>query len=428
MKNSLFVRTLLTTAISTLFAQAAMAGGFALQEQNASGAGTAYAGKSAAGEDASAAWFNPASMGRLKNQEVVLGLHLININAEFRSDGRSRDPSGSAANDGGNPSDPAFIPNFHYVRPLNDKMNFGFSVGTPFGLATNYNPGWVGRFQGIDSEIMTLDLNPSLSYRVDENLTVGAGVSAQYLKAKLSQAVQYPTAEGTATIKGDSWGYGYNVGALLQAGPNTRVGLAWRSEVEHDLEGTVNFAGNQAQSPAVRAATANSGLVSNITLPGNLSLSSVTRLDERWELLTDLTWTQWSKIQELNFQRVGAGADAQPIPASIFRWRNTLRYAVGFTRQMSEKTKIKFGAAFDETPVTSENRGVRLPDENRILLSAGSQYQLSPTCRVDIGATYFMARKAQINDDLDNRNQFGLVSGQYKANAVILSGQVSYRF
>lgn len=428
MQSHSFKPLLIAAAVAALGSTSALAGGFALLEQNASGAGTAYAGKSALGEDASSAWFNPASMSRLKRQEVVVGLHAINIRGEFVSDGRSRDANGAAANDGGNPADPAFIPNFHYVRPINDKMNFGFSVGVPFGLATNYDPRWVGRFQGIDSEIKTIDLNPSVSYRIDENLSVGAGVSMQYLQAKLTQAVQFPTAEGNAAIKGDNIGYGYNLGLLLQAGPATRIGLAWRSEIDHKLEGTVEFTGNAGQSPEVRAASANSALRSNITLPGNLSLSSVTVLNERWQLLTDFTWTQWSKIQELRFDRVGAPSGALDIPPQTFKWRDTMRYAVGFTRQMSLKTKLKFGIAYDETPVTPENRGVRLPDENRLVLATGSQYQIDDNCRVDLGLQYFRARTAQVNSDLGNRNVNGLVSGQYQADAVILSAQFSHRF
>lgn len=419
---------LVASLAAALLPVAARAGGFALLEQSASSAGTAFAGKAAAGEDASAAWFNPASMSRLKRSEVVVGMHLISIDARFKDDGTSRDATGAATNDGGRIVDPTFIPNFHFVTPLTGKMNLGFSVAVPFGLATKYDPNWVGRFQGVKSDIKTIDLNPSLSYQVDENLSIGGGISAQYLQATLTQAVQYPTAEGSATIKGDNLGFGYNFGALLQAGPSTRLGLAYRSEVDHKLEGTVVFAGNQGQSPAVQAATSSSDLRSNITLPGSLALSSVTQLDERWELLTDFTWMQWSKIQELRFTRVRAAPGAEAIPTQVFQWRDTMRYAVGFTRKVSDKTKIKFGAAYDETPVTSDLRGVRLPDENRMVFSAGSQYQLNADNRVDVGLTYFMAKKAAIEDDLGNPNRFGLVSGQYKADAFILSAQLSHRF
>jgi long-chain fatty acid transport protein len=421
-------RKILGLLISSALASTAQAGGFALQEQNASGAGAAYAGKSALGEDASAAWFNPASMSRLKKQEIVIGLHAINVNGEFRDNGRSRDATNAAANDGGNPGELAFIPNFHYVRPINEKMNFGFSVGVPFGLSTEYDNRWVGRFQGVSSEIKTIDLNPSVSYKVDENLSVGFGVSAQYLKATLTQAALYPTAEGTGVVTGDSTSYGFNAGALLQVGPKTRLGLAYRSEIKHDLEGSVQFQGNEGQSDAVRLATSNGNLVSTITLPASLSLSSVTELDEKWNLLTDFTWTEWSSLQELRFSRVPSNPNVLELPVQPLNWRNTMRYAVGMSYQYSQKTKVRFGVAYDESPVQASNRIVRLPDENRIVLALGSQYQLSDSCRVDVGFQYIKSRDASINSDGGDSRANGLVSGSFKGDGQILSTQFSYRF
>ena len=427
MKN-LKLKSICVSLVLIGCSSAAFAGGFALMEQNASGAGTAYAGKAAIGEDASAAWFNPASMSLLKSQQLTLGLHAINVHGEFKSDGTSRDPSGSAANDGGNPGGLALLPNFHYVRPINEKMNFGLSVAVPFGLKTDYQNRWVGRFQGVTSEIKTVDINPSLSYAVDERLSVGAGVSLQYLGAKLTQAQLYPTGEGLATIKGENIGYGFNVGALLKVGPATRIGVAYRSEVKHDLKGTVDFSNTQGQSPAVQANAANSNLTSTIKLPASLALSSVTALNNQWNLLTDFTWTQWSSIQQLKFDRSSEPQGAASIPVQNYNWRNTMRYAVGATYQYSQKTKLKFGVAYDESPVTSNNRKVRLPDENRIVLAVGSQYQLGESCRVDVGFQYVKSKDAGIRDDQGNQNQYGLISGKFKGEAQILSTQFNYVF
>jgi long-chain fatty acid transport protein len=408
------------------------AGGFALLEQNASGAGTAYAGKAAIGEDASAAWFNPASVTRLKKRELVLGLHAIKVNAEFINNGSEPAAGRSLGNDGGNPGDLAFVPNFHYSTPLNDKWHASFSVATPFGLATDYDPAWVGRYQGINSQIKTIDLNPSFAYKVDENLSVGAGLSLQYLDAKLTQDVAYPISSGTdgrGTIKGDSLDYGFNLGALLQAGPSTRIGLAYRSNIKHKLKGDVTFDNKTAAVPgAVQAAFADGNLTSTVELPESLALSSVSNLTDRWDLLTDITYTGWSSIQQLKFDRVQPSTGL-PIPVQNYNWRNTMRYAVGASYQYTPKTKIKFGVAYDESPVADSNRKVRLPDTNRIVLALGSQYQVSDSCRVDIGFQYIKARDALINDDQEGQgNQYGRVKGSFKGDAQILSTQFSYRF
>lgn len=412
---------------------AAYAGGFALIEQNASGAGTAYAGKAALGEDASAAWFNPASVTRLKSRELVLGVHAIKVDGEFKNDGSVSAAGRPLGNAGGNPGDLAFVPNFHITAPLNDRWHASFSLAVPFGLATDYEPGWVGRYQGMKSEIKTIDLNPSVAYKVDENLSVGAGISVQYLQAKLTQDVAYPLSSGTdgrGTIKGDSTDYGFNLGALLQAGPNTRIGLAYRSAIKHKLEGTVTFDNKTAAVPApVQGLFADSALRSTVELPESLALSSVTRLTDQWNLLTDFTYTGWDSIQQLKFDRVNPPPGAAAIPVQNYNWRNTMRYAVGATYQYSQKTKIKFGMAYDESPVTDPNRKVRLPDANRIILALGSQYQLSDTCRIDVGYQYIRSRDASINDDQDGTsNQNGRVKGQFEGSASILSTQFSYRF
>ncbi|MEK9815524.1 MAG: outer membrane protein transport protein, partial [Limnobacter sp.] len=191
MKQSPFQIKSIGAAIATLsLAGTAQAAGFALLEQNASGAGVAYAGKAAIGEDASAAWFNPASMSRLKERQVVLGGHYIDLNSEFNNEGTTT-PAAMTTNTGRNVGDfgsEGYIPNFHLVVPFNDKINFGLSVATPFGLKTDYQADWIGRFQGITSDIKSVNINPSVSYQVNKQWSVGAGVSAQKLDAKLSSS------------------------------------------------------------------------------------------------------------------------------------------------------------------------------------------------------------------------------------------------
>jgi len=411
-------------------AGSAWSAGFALLEQNASGAGTAYAGKAAVAEDASTAWFNPAGMTRLKRAELVVGLHAININAEFQNNGSETASGRTIGNDGGNPGGAAFVPNFHIVKPINEKTTFGFSLGVPFGLATDYAEGWVGRYQGLKSQIETIDLNPSLAMQVDENLSIGFGVSVQQLKAKLTQDIAYPFSggqDGRVTIKGDSIDYGFNVGALLQAGPSTRLGLAYRSAIKHKLTGDVSFTNRQNLSTPVAAQFPDGELRSTVELPESLALSSVTQLSDRWDLMTDFTYTGWSSIQELRFDRVVN--NGQPLPAQNYNWKNTMRYAAGASYKYNEKVKVRFGMAFDESPVPENQRKVRLADQDRIVLAVGSQYELSETCRIDLGFQFFKARNAPIDDNSEGQtNQYGRVKGNYKADAQILSAQFTHRF
>ncbi len=400
------------------------AAGFALLEQNASGAGVAYAGKAAIAEDASSAWFNPASMARLKERQVVVGGHYIDLNAKFRDEGTTTPPA-MAATPGRNVGDfgeEGYIPNFHLVVPFNDKINFGLSVATPFGLKTDYEQDWIGRFQGITSDIKTLNINPSASYQVNDQWSVGAGVSVEKLDAKLSaSSVLGAGVESMTTIAGDGWGYGFNLGAMGQITPATRVGVAYRSSIEHDLNGNVTFAG---------AGVLNSDLAAKIRLPASLALSSVTALDSKWQVLTDATWTEWSTIQQLNFQRVNAVGPAAgvPIPVQDYEWKNSWRFAVGGIYKYSDTINLKAGVAYDITPVPDERRKVRLPDENRITLALGSQYKFDKATTFDVAFQYIMPDKAKVDSTEGAGGTQSRVLGTVEGEAIVLSGQVAYKF
>ncbi len=419
MKHSPFQIKTICAAVATLsMAGTVQAAGFALLEQNASGAGVAYAGKAAIGEDASAAWFNPASMSRLKERQVVLGGHYIDLNSEFNNEGTTP----GTGRDVGDFGSEGYIPNFHLVVPFNDRINFGLSVATPFGLKTDYQPDWIGRFQGITSDIKSVNINPSASFKVNEHWSVGAGVSAQKLDAKLSSVVTLPVVgESLTTIAGDGWGYGFNLGVIGQITAATRVGVAYRSSIEQDLEGNVTFSG-----PA--AASQNSDLRSKIRLPASLAISSVTELTPKWQLLTDATWTEWTTIQKLQFDRVNAGGTAAPIPVQDYEWKNSWRFAVGGIYKYSDTINLKAGVAYDITPVPDERRKVRLPDEDRITFAVGSQYKFDKATTFDVAFQYVMPDKAKI----DSTEQAGVtpsrVLGTAEGDAFILSGQVSYKF
>ncbi|WP_370264508.1 OmpP1/FadL family transporter [Limnobacter sp.] len=418
--NCLAIATLLSTAATS------HAAGFALLEQNASGAGVAYAGKAAIGDDASAAWFNPASMSRLSQRQVVLGGHYIDLNSEFKNEGTTT-PAAVAGNPGRDVGDfgaEGYVPNFHLVLPFGESVNFGLSVATPFGLKTDFQPDWVGRFQGVTSDIKSLNINPSVSYKPNARWAFGAGLSAQKLDAKLTSAsVVGAGAESLTTIAGDGWGYGFNLGVLAQVTSATRVGLAYRSAIEQDLKGNVTFSG-----PA--ATTQNSALVSKIRLPSSLSISSVTELNPTWQLLADASWTEWSTVQKLQFDRVNAGAGAAPIPVQDYEWKNSWRFALGGIYKYSDTINLKAGVAYDLTPVPDERRKVRLPDEDRLTLALGSQYTLNTRTTFDVAFQYVIPKKAKIDSTEGNpaMGQQSRVLGTAEGDAFIVSGQVAYKF
>ncbi|MHB1143677.1 MAG: OmpP1/FadL family transporter [Thiobacillus sp.] len=377
------------------------AAGFALIEQNASGLGNAYAGQAAAATDASTIFFNPAGMTYLPDRQLVLVGHLIKPEAEF---------SGSSTIGGGNGGDAgglALVPNAYYAFRLTPDVRLGVGMNAPFGLKTEYDSTWAGRTQAIKSELKTINLNPSIAWKASETLSLGAGVSIQYAEATLTNA----SAAGLVTVKGDDYAWGFNFGALWQVDEATRIGLAYRSEVDYTLEGTVTFSGMPVLNGPVTADT---------TLPDSASLSLFHKLNERWDVLADVTWTGWSDFDELRILRT-SGALVGVTPEN---WDDSYRYSVGANYHLNDKLTLRGGVAFDETPVSDTFRTARIPDEDRTWIAFGAQYRLSPKSMLDVGYAHLFVKDARIN-----KTESGVtLAGEYDASVDILSAQLTLNF
>lgn len=408
------------------------AAGFALFEQGASGLGNAYAGASAVAEDASTIFFNPAGMTYLEGRQIVGALHLIKTNGDF--DDRNSLAAGSRplGSEGGEIGSLAAIPNFYYKQDLSDQLKVGIGVGTPFGLKTEYDKNWLGRFQAIKSELKTVNINPSLAWKLNDQWSFGFGVSAMWAQAELTSAVNLGAAESSINNKGKDWGFGYNLGAIYQITPDTRLGLAFRSKVEQHLKG-------DARSPftglnGIPGRTLNTDITADLTLPETLSFSSFSRLDDRWDLLADVTWTRWSQFKSLSIARDNGSNSI--IGTTQEHWNNTLRYSIGANYRYTDRLKLRTGVAYDEEAIDNNHRTPRIPGNDRIWLSFGASWQYSPQTTFDVGYAHLFIKDARIHDDqrivfdslgnpLPSR---GVVDGKYDGSADILSMQFTHQF
>jgi long-chain fatty acid transport protein len=390
-------------------ADLAHAAGFALIEQNASGLGNAYAGQAAAATDASTIFFNPAGMTLLPDRQVVVAGHLIKPQAEFTG------TSPLSGGNGGDAGDLAFVPNAYFAFRLTPDVHLGVGVNAPFGLKTEYDPDWKGRTQTIESEIKTININPSIAWKASESLSLGAGLSLQYAEATLSNSAN---GAGIATVHGDDYGWGFNLGLLWQPSAATRVGLAYRSEVEHTLEGDVVFS---------VATSANGPVTADATLPDSASLSLFHKLNPKWDLLGDVTWTGWSDFRELRIVRNG-GVTLAETPQN---WSNAYRYSVGVNYHLNDKTTLRGGLAFDETPTSDAYRTARIPDEDRTWIAFGAQYRMSEKMVLDFGYAHIFVKDARIDKtEFSNLPPVTPVnlSGTYEASVDILSAQLTLNF
>lgn len=383
------------------------AAGFALIEQNASGIGNAYAGQAAAATDASTIYFNPAGMTYLPERQLVLAGHLIKPKAEFSGSASLTIPG---VNDGGNGGDAgglAFVPNAYFAMRLNPDVHLGLGLNAPFGLKTEYDPTWAGSTHAVKSHLKTINLNPSVAWKASKTLSLGAGLNVAYAEAILTNQAG---AAGQAKIQGDDIGWGFNLGALWQATPATRVGLAYRSEIDLTLDGSATFSGNSMLNGPVTA---------DVTFPDSASLSISHRVNDRWDVLADVTWTGWSDFDELRIVR----ASGATLSVTQENWGDSMRYSLGANYRYSDKWTLRGGVAYDKSPVPDAYRTARIPDEDRLWMAFGAQYRLSPKMVLDFGYAHLFVKDASIDEGTTVR-----LTGNYDASVDILSAQLTLNF
>lgn len=401
------------------------AAGFAIVEQNVSGLGNAYAGASSIANDASTVFYNPAGMTQLSGKHFSAGLHAIKPTAKF-SDINSNVTAGG---NGGDAGDTEIVPNIYFVSPISEKTKFGIGINAPFGLSTEYDHGWKGRYHAVKSKVTTVNINPSIGFSTNTAFSFGVGMNFQYIDAELTRAINFgggnPALDGYADIQGDSWGLGYNFGVLFAPQQQSRVGFAYRSQVKHKLGGTAEFTVPDAvlgSNPLVGIRFANTDATANLTLPESWALSSYHALNKQWELLGEITYTKWSQLQELVIEYENP---YNPNTIEELKFRNTYRYAIGTNYKPNDRFTYRLGFAFDEGVAPNATyRTPRIPDHDRTWLALGFGYHQNKFS-FDIGYAHLFIDDAYIN----RTNETGdVLNGKYELAVDILSAQFNYAF
>jgi long-chain fatty acid transport protein len=402
-------------------AGSAVAAGFAIGTQNASGLGNAYAGAAAAAEDASTIWYNPAGLTNIPGRQVVGALNVIKTSVEFTNSASTAPPgfAASLANSGGDAGDWAAIPTGYLSWQLNPELWLGLGVGVPFGLKTEWDDGWVGQFWATTSEVKTVNINPTIAWKINPSVSLGLGLNAQWLDAELSRRVFLGVGTSTlSTVSGDDWGWGWNLGAMFTLSPTTRIGVSYRSEIDYTIEGNVTF--SPQAGPAV-----NGPIRADIKLPWMASVALSQKIGPQWEILWDFTYTGWDSIQDLTiFRTSGTLLSSEPL-----RFDNSWRSGIGVNYQLNPQWKLRFGTAYDKTPVQDQFRSPRLPDEDRVWLAVGAQWAFSKQGALDFGYAHEFVSDASSNLTSPAAPDLrGNLSGTYKSSVDIFGIQLRYSF
>ena len=458
LRNS-FSKTLLAASIASA-TSVAQASSFALIEQSASGQGASYAGAAAVAEDASTIYFNPAGMTRLSGQQIVIAGHIISPDASYTDSGNSTTFAGSPLQ-GSNSStgDPSFIPNFYYSAELDNEIYVGVGVNVPFGLATDYDDGWYGRYHAMKSEISTININPSIAWKASESVSVGFGISIQYADLTLSNNIDSMAAclnieasagmamgcdytvpgdasrDSSLNLSGDSTEIGWNAGIMIDLDEKSRLGIAYRSAIKHDVTGDANYTLDGTLDAVAAAASGAFGfnilqdtsLKATAALPETFSISYAGDINPEWTVLADWTWTGWSSLDTITVVQSGVIPGSDPV--LDLQYRNTSRYSVGAIYKPEGKLLYRGGLAYDETPIRSaETMTPRIPGNDRTWLSFGVGYVPAESWSLDFAYSHLFISNTQINNGPTSASSGTTLTGEYESSVDILSAQATFNF
>lgn len=462
-------------SVAVMLASQAMASGFKINEQAASGSGRAFAGSAAVANDASVVFFNPAGMSRLDRSQGSFGFAYLQLEGSFK--GVSTDaagvpstlpatpqtPYGEAGtyNDGGDFLPEAVIPFGYYVHKLDDKAAVGLGIFAPFGTHTNYAQGSLPGNFADETQLTTIDIQPTFSYQLTETFSFGVGIDIVYAQGLLSTEVDlvplaaayaaaqsgqqinpedYRGYENKFEVSGDDIGYGWNFGFMWDVLPDTTVGFAYRSEVDFDLEGEAEFkqsegvlaysdaagvlvpADTNAVATLIQNQAGNDGLWradltpatgtvdkqdARVPLTGarSATFSVAHAYNDRLQLLAGATWTDWSSFQYFDIIATDsgviddlAGLGENYIGHIVEKWHDTISYSVGTEYLLNQDWVVRAGYAFDESPVKDKYRTARVPDNDRQWLTAGATYTLNQHWSFDASIAYMFMDKSKIDE------------------------------
>ncbi len=473
--------------VSTLCAAPAFSSGYHFGTQSVSEQSTANA-SSAEASDASTLFYNPAGISKLEGTNISVNANIIAPSVKYDNAEASyftRPPEPIQGKTSGKiTEDVVFAPHMYATHQVNDKVTVGLGVYVPFASGTEYQEDSVLRYNVNKTKLTSIDINPTVAFKINDNHSVAVGLTAQRSEAELRQYANFSplvsavmskkmgkpisipngAKDGYADVKGDDWGFGYTLGYLWDVNDNVRVGASYRSKIEHKLEGKAKWKSND---PAVIAIVPNFGYVPEekvsvkITTPESLSVHGMAKLNDKWTAFGDVTLTRHSRFNkvDINYQtpKGAANATGQPQPNCLPKtgcklvassktvlkpnWKDTIKVGVGAAYQYNDKLQLRGGVAFDESPVRSANdRLTTMPDNDRIWFSLGAKYDINKNSSVNVGYSYIHIKDSKVNANgycggvavgpkakncVSSRTKG---SANFKSNAHILGIQYNYNF
>ncbi|WP_042011395.1 outer membrane protein transport protein [Aeromonas fluvialis] len=393
MTTTIFKKSLIAATIALATGQV-HAAAFQLNEHSASGLGRAYAGEAAIADNASVLARNPAAMTTFDKMAVsVSGTY---IKPDVDVDGTVPLRGVNASQNDIAPA--AFVPASYFIQPLNDQWAWGIGLFSNYGLSTEYDKSFAAGTGAGDTSLVTFNINPNIAYRINEQFSIGAGINAVYGSAELNRyngdlIPQLPNNTRVAHMKGDTWGFGWNVGTLYEVNENHRFALTYRSQVDMSFDGDYSN-----DLPRLAGGLAGRTIDGNLELdlPAQAEFAGYHRLNQQFAVHYSVNWTDWSAFQELK----ATSSSGATLLKKEEKFKDSTRYALGGTWYINPAWEARIGFAYDESPIKSEYRNLSIPDADRVWYSAGATYHINPDMSFDFGLTYIDGKEVDVDESL----------------------------
>ncbi|WP_102297438.1 OmpP1/FadL family transporter [Vibrio cyclitrophicus] len=336
--NKTFTYSLAATAIFTSLK--AFASGLFLQEAVVANAGTTGAGDGVYTRSAAAMWTNPATMSHMGESKTTINTMAFDLEMKYQDNGDKQDGKGHSV-----------LPSFgaFHAHQVTDKLHLGIALGAVGGSSLDYGSEWAGAALLEDITLTAMQVNPSLSYKLNDQWSVGAGV--QFSWAAFQQTTSMLTAK-----QDTDWAYGYNLGVMYTPTDKLKLGASYRSKLEHEFNNDVKGLGNVANS-----------LSTDIALPEIIDVSASYALNSQLDLLASIQFHRWSAWDETVLDFGATDFGGIPIKRD---WDDVWKFAVGADYQLNSDWRLKAGFSYETSPQDD-------PSMQWVDLPVGEQYRYS---------------------------------------------------
>ncbi|MBR9925043.1 MAG: transporter [Gammaproteobacteria bacterium] len=433
---------------SVAFVGQAQAGGYQINEQSVSGQGYGHAGRSSNVHDATIVYGNPAGMSFLDRAQITVGGTFLSVNSDIsnvrasqsspaflQATGGATDTLPVTGSNDGDMVPGTLVPFAFYAHPVNEQLAFGFGVYAPFGSKTEYENDFQGRNQGNYTEVKVMTAQPTVSYRFNEQWSVGAGLTYNRVEGELRRQVPVATPMGLSEVdsrvEGDDEAWGYNLGVIYQPVPETTFGLTYRSKVDFNLEGS--FAANSPVLDQLGVGTVTDTAALDLTTPETVNFSLTQQMSDKLKLMFGVSWARWSRFDQI----LVTGTERGVITNEQQNYSNAWAFSTGGEYQLTPTLALRAGVALDFTPTQDATRSVRIPSDDRRIFSIGAGWSPTPDLTLDVAYSYLTERSTHV--DQSKTDSFTVAgqqtppitsnySADYKNEAHGFGAQLTYRF